>query len=305
MQKVKEAKLILKEIGMPLEQQTDLVALTLLALSGITKKDDWSSANNIFLRIHDIIQFVNDNYDRAYAENSRETFRKKALHHFRNNAIVEDNGCATNSPRFSYKITNEMLQLIRSFNTRNWKKELDLFRSAHESLISLYASKKKMQQIPVIINGCKLSFSKGSHNLLQKAIIEEFGPRFAPSSEVIYVGDTTNKAMILNQEVFEKLGFGIVVHDKMPDVILYSHENDWLYFIEAVTSVGPISPKRKLEIEKMTENVKSGIVYVTAFLNFKTYKSFANKLAWETEVWIKEMPEHMIHLNGDRFMGPR
>ena len=26
---------------------------------------------------------------------------------------------------------------------------------------------------------------------------------------------------------------------------------------------------------------------------------------WDTEVWIAELPEHMIHLNGDQFMGPR
>ena len=52
-------------------------------------------------------------------------------------------------------------------------------------------------------------------------------------------------------------------------------------------------------------NVTAGKIFVTAFLDFKTYKKFAEELAWETEVWIAEMPEHMIHLNGDRFMGPR
>ncbi|MFS2517149.1 MULTISPECIES: BsuBI/PstI family type II restriction endonuclease [Parabacteroides] len=28
-------------------------------------------------------------------------------------------------------------------------------------------------------------------------------------------------------------------------------------------------------------------------------------IAWETEVWIAENPGHMIHFNGDRFIGPR
>ena len=63
--------------------------------------------------------------------------------------------------------------------------------------------------------------------------------------------------------------------------------------------------KRILEIEEMTKGVKTGKIFVTAFLDFKTYKKFSDQLAWETEVWIAEMPDHMIHLNGDRFMGPR
>ena len=91
----------------------------------------------------------------------------------------------------------------------------------------------------------------------------------------------------------------------MPDVVLYREDKDWLYFIEAVTSVGPVDAKRIIEIEAMTKSVVSGKIYVTAFLDFKTFKSFSESLAWETEVWIADMPEHMIHLNGDRFLGPR
>ena len=108
-----------------------------------------------------------------------------------------------------------------------------------------------------------------------------------------------------NVEKLEELGFEITLHDKMPDVVLYSEEKGWLYFIEAVTSVGPMSAERILEIEKMTEKVTVGKIYVTAFLDFKTFKKFSESLAWETEVWIAEMPDHMIHLNGDKFMGPR
>ena len=91
----------------------------------------------------------------------------------------------------------------------------------------------------------------------------------------------------------------------MPDVVLYREDTNWIYFIESVTSVGPMSPKRILEIEQMTKNVNSGKIYVTAFPDVKTFKRFAEELAWETEVWISDMPDHMIHLNGDRFMGPR
>ena len=60
-----------------------------------------------------------------------------------------------------------------------------------------------------------------------------------------------------------------------------------------------------LEIERFTKNVQAGKIYVTAFLNIEFYRKFVKEIAWETEVWLADMPEHMIHMNGDRFMGPR
>ena len=160
-------------------------------------------------------------------------------------------------------------------------------------------------KFPVRINGSDYTFSPGKHNQLQKAILEEFAPRFAENSQCIYVGDTIQKNLVRNELLLRQLGFEITLHDKMPDVVLYREDRDWIYFIEAVTSVGPIDSKRILEIEEMTSHVHSGKIFVTAFLDFYTYKVFASRLAWETEVWIAEMPDHMIHLNGDRFLGPR
>ena len=159
--------------------------------------------------------------------------------------------------------------------------------------------------MPVKINGQDFSFSPGKHNELQKAVIEEFAPRFAPDSECLYVGDTIEKDLVKNVEKLTKLGFEITLHDKMPDVVLYREDKDWLYFVESVTSVGPMDPKRILEITEMTKDVTAGKIFVTAFPDFKTYKKFSEKLAWETEVWIAEMPEHMINLDGDKFLGPR
>lgn len=158
--------------------------------------------------------------------------------------------------------------------------------------------------MPVKINNIDFTFSPGNHNKLQKAIIEEFAPRFAHNSTCLYVGDTIEKDLVNNSDILSSLGFDITLHDKMPDVVLYREDKNWLYFIEAVTSVGPMEPKRILEIENMTKNVTSGKIFVTAFLDFSTFKKFSDKLAWETEVWIADMPEHMIHLNGDKFLGP-
>lgn len=305
MNKIEEARQILEALGMPKQQQADLCCYSLLAMLGITPDTEWKDATNEWIRIHDILMFTKEYYEVAYAENSRETFRKQAMHHFRNAALTEDNGKATNSPNYRYRITEETLNLIKSFGTSSWTNNLRSFTESHKTLIETYASKKKMTKMPVKINGNDFTFSAGSHNVLQKAIIEEFAPRFAPNSECLYVGDTIEKDLVKDVEKLKMLGFEITLHDKMPDVVLYREDKDWIYFIESVTSVGPMDPKRIKEITEMTANVKSGKIFVTAFLDFKTFKKFSETLAWETEVWIADMPEHMIHLNGDRFMGPR
>ncbi len=305
MDKINEARELLKMLGMPKTQQADICCYVLLAMAGIKPDTLWKDAGNEWIRIHDIIQFANIYYGSTYAENSRETFRKQALHHFRNAALVEDNGKATNSPNYRYRLTEETLQMVRTFQTSEWQKSVSRFLEYHEKLVDMYASKKKMTMMPVRINGADFQFSIGRHNELQKAIIQEFAPRFAPNSECLYVGDTIEKDLVKNVDKLKELGFEITLHDKMPDVVLYREDKDWIYFVESVTSVGPMDAKRILEITEMTKNVTAGKIFVTAFLDFKTYKRFSENLAWETEVWIAEMPEHMIHLNGDKFLGPR
>lgn len=301
---------LLVKVNMPVKQQGALCCLTLLAMAKLKNGMLWNEATNDWIRIHDVIAFIAENYGVIYAENSRETFRKQAMHPFRTAALIEDNGKATNSPNYRYRITPEFLEVIQSYVIKEnclceESAALTSFLYKHDTLSNLYASKKKMQKMPVKINNQEFSFSPGKHNQLQKAIIEEFAPRFAPNSECLYVGDTIQKDMVKNVEKLSSLGFEITLHDKMPDVVLYREDKNWIYFIESVTSVGPMNPKRILEIESMTEKVIAGKIYVTAFLDFVTFKKFSEQLAWETEVWIADMPDHMIHLNGNKFLGPR
>ncbi len=305
MTKVDEAREFLINIGMPKAQQTDICCYSLLAMAGVTPTTAWIDATSEWIRIHDILQFTNKYYEQDYAENSRETFRKQAMHHFRNAALIEDNGKATNSPNYRYRITKQALHLIQGIGSFDWEIKLSEFKRLHSSLINLYASKKVMEKMPVKINGENFTFSPGKHNKLQKLIIEEFAPRFAPNSECLYVGDTIEKDLVKNVDKLKELGFEITLHDKMPDVVLYREDKNWIYFVESVTSVGPMDPKRIREINEMTSGVKSGKIYVTAFLDFKTFKQFSESLAWETEIWIADMPDHMIHMNGDKFLGPR
>ncbi len=303
MDKVDALKATLNEVGFPPQMQADVCIYSILALAGIKKITQWKNATNEWMRIHDIIQFANNHYYKGYAENSRETFRKQALHNFRNAAMVEDNGKATNSPNYRWRITEEFLKVLRSIDKDN-SALLD-FKEKHVSLVELYSSKRTMSKMPVKINGANYTFSPGKHNELQKLIIEEFAPRFAPNSECLYVGDTTNKDLFKNEGRLKSLGFEITLHDKMPDVVLYREDKNWIYFIEAVTSSGPMDGKRIVELKEMTSNVTAGIIYITAFLDYKKYKEYSDKLAWDTEVWLASMPDHMVHLNGDRFLGPR
>lgn len=310
MDRIEYAKNLLKEIGMPVKQQGNLCALALLAMAGLKCETRWHAATNEWMRIHDIIRFIAENFDVIYAENSRETFRKQAMHPFRTAALIEDNGMPTNSPNYRYRITNEFLNVIKEIKENSScgfepGMALRKFVSDHESLSEIYASKKKMQKMPVRINHQDFTFSPGKHSLLQKLIIEEFAPRFAPNSECLYVGDTIQKDLVKNVEKLYELGVEITLHDKMPDVVLYREDRNWIYFIESITSVGPMDPKRIVEIESMTRGVQAGKIFISAFLDFVTFKKFSDKLAWDTEVWIADMPDHMIHLNGDKFLGPR
>lgn len=270
---------------------------------------EWANATKESLRIVDLMDFMRNHYEKDYKPNTRETIRKDTIHQFRDAGIIESNSedqeTATNCPKYSYIITDEVLNLIKTYQTPIWVANLKVFTDAHGTLIDKYANKRTITRIPIEIDGAKYSFSAGDHNKLQKAIIEEFASRFAVGSKVLYVGDTESKYIVKDESIMARLGIYFNDHDKLPDVILYKEDTDWIYFIESVTSVGPISPKRLIELNEMSSNSKSGKVFITAFLDRNTFKKFIGDIAWETEIWISSEPEHLIHFNGDRFFGPR
>jgi len=309
MSKVTEAKEILSAIGMPSQQAKDRSAYVLLALTDIKESDTWTSAKKPKMRIVDMMNFMSEYYNKVYKPNTRETIRKNTIHQFIDGAVTERNSDSTdrptNSSKFSYCLTDEMLELVKTYGTEKWQHALKKFISQKGTLIEKYSQMRDITRVPVIVNEQEFNFSPGEHNSLQKAIIEEFAPRFARGAEVLYIGDAENKDLVKNREALESLGVKITDHDKLPDVILYESEKNWLYFIEAVTSTGPISVKRMQEIEDMTAECTAGKIFVTAFSDKKLYKKFIDQLAWETEIWIANYPDHMIHLNGCRFIGPK
>lgn len=311
MSKIEEAQTILKDLGLPKSQQNEISALTLLALCNLKPKDSWKKSEKISLGVSKgIMKFISEVYDKEYAPNTRETVRRQVLHQFVQARIADYNpdipDLPVNSPRAHYALSEEALEVIQTFKTKKWKTNAKEFRDSVANLAKEYTKKKAVVRVPVKLpNGKTLNLSAGKHNEVQAAIVEQFRPLFAKGSKLLYLGDTEQKNLYTDTKTLEKIGIPIDEHSKLPDVVLYDKKRNWLFLIEAVTSHGPVSPKRMKELEEMLSKCKAGKVYVTAFPDFKEFKKWSNKIAWETEIWICEMPGHMIHFNGDRFLGPR
>jgi hypothetical protein len=254
--------------------------------------------------------FVNESYGKSYAPNTRETFRRHVLHQFVQARIVDHNPddptLPVNSPKAHYAVTLEVLEVVKSFRTKKWKTTLGNFIDTVGKLSEVYMRERELAQVPVILqNGKIIRLSSGRHNVVQAAIVEQFAPRFANGGVLLYLGDTAKKDLFVDKKGLKDLGIPIDQHSKLPDVIIYDDKRSWLFLIEAVTSHGPVSPKRLLELEDFLKDCKIGKVYVTAFPDMAEFKKHSNNIAWETEVWLMDVPDHMIHFNGDRFMGPR
>jgi hypothetical protein len=310
MSKIEEAQEILKALGLPAAQQNEMSALTLLALCNIKEVDSWSKASRQSLGVtKGIMTFVADNYGKPYAPNTRETFRRQVLHQFVQGRIADYNpdepDLPVNSPKAHYAVSNEALSVIKTYNTRKWKSTVKAFVSQIGTLTQVYERERSMTLIPVTIEGEEIKLSAGKHNEVQVAVIEQFAPRFSSGAKVLYLGDTANKDLHIDKKGLEKIGIPITEHSKLPDVVIFDYEREWLFLIEVVTSHGTVSPKRMLEMEEFLKDVKVGRIYVTAFPDKSEFRKHIADIAWETEVWIADNPDHMIHFNGDRFLGPR
>jgi len=311
MSKIEEAQSILKELGLPEAQQNEISGYTLLALVNLKEKDPWSKALKQSHGVSKgIMAFISENYNKEYAPNTRETFRRQVLHQFVQAGIVDYNpdipDLPVNSPRAHYAISKIALETIRTYKTKKWNKSVKQLIDQIGELKAKYSKDRKMLRVPVkLADGKELHLSPGKHNEVQAAIVEEFASRFAIGSSLLYLGDTEKKDLHVDKEKLESIGIPITEHSKLPDVVIYDESRNWLYLIEAVTSHGPMSPKRVLELEEFLKKCKAGKIYVSAFPDFSEFKKHTNNIAWETEVWIMDFPEHMIHFNGDRFLGPR
>ncbi len=279
-------------------------------MANIGPDTPWADAQQPRLNPHGVIAFARDQYGKQYAENTRETIRRQAIHQFIQGGVLarnpDDPSLPTNSPRTHYALTDEALGVVRAFGTDAFEqKARDFLMAVGGGLAARYAEPRAQASITVQLPGQEITLSPGSHNELQRLIIERFLPAFAPKAQVLYLGDTDHKTLLLDTEGLAALGISMTRHDKLPDVVAYDRDRHWLLLIEAVTSHGPVSPKRRLELQEALKGASPGLVYVSAFLDFQEFKRHADQIAWETEVWISDVPTHLLHFNGDRFLGPR
>jgi hypothetical protein len=307
--KIREAIQALRDLGMPHEQQNDRTALCMLALLGLTPDQKWNEATAPAVGVTPIMDFARVQYRRRYKPNSREMFRRQSVHQLVQAGIVLQNpDCPdrpVNSPKTFYQIEPNVLRLLRKIGTGSWGRSLPAYQKKHISLAARYANARRMQQIPVRTgDGKVLHLTPGKHSLLIRDVLTQFASRFTPGAYVLSLGDTGKKWAVRDTLGFQKLKINLDDHGKMPDVVLYDPKRKWLLLVEVVTSHGPVNPKRHAELKVQFGGSKVGLVFVTAFPSRSIMKKHWNQLAWETEVWVADHPDHMIHLNGSRFLGP-
>ena len=307
--KLEAAHKIIISLGLPRAQQNERSAVSLLALLDLTPNKSWSHAKDPLIGSTPIMDWARQHYQKEYAPNTRETFRRQTMHQFCDAGVALYNpdkpDRPVNSPKAVYQISPPALNLIQSYGTDAWHDKLTEYLAKNATLVEQYAMEREQNMIPVTITpGKQISLSPGDHSDLIRAIIEDFGPRFAPGSVLVYAGDTGEKWGYFDAPLLAELGVDVDAHGKMPDVVLHFTEKNWLLLIESVTSHGPVDGKRHAELTKLFAGAEAGLVYVTAFPNRSIMGKYLGDIAWESEVWVADAPSHLIHFNGERFLGP-
>jgi len=314
---VNEALYLLNALGLPLENMTERrlerVGMAFLAVVDVKRSGGWAKAKQSgegwAPQTRQIIEFINEHFGESISSGSYDNIRRTDLKLVTVAGIVErsanDPDAATNNPTRGYALNPQYSYIVRSFGADGWEEDVDELLAETGSLRDRLSGSRQIDHVDVTVpGGGELRFTPGEHNELQKAVIEGFLPRYGFGAEILYIGDTADKFLLLEKDRLAALFFPELAHEELPDVIAYSAERNWLFLIEAVHSSGPISPVRLEQLRDLTKACSADAVYVTAFLDRATFRKFAPDIAWETEVWIAEAPDHMVHFNGDKFLGP-
>lgn len=312
---INEAIDILESIGIPVLDQTERslerMGMSFLALTDVKK--DWKSAKSLTdgygLSSKDIIKYFNENFEDKISVGTYDSVPKYYIKLLIVGGFVEKSGLNPkenyNSKTRKYAVHKFVRDLVLHYNTSSWNKKLKEFNKNKILLHEELKRKRDLNLLPVILpNGKKLNFSPGNHNELQKQIIESFLPRFGSNCEVLYVGDGANKSLLKEGAKLQELNFFDISHGMLPDIVAYSKSKKWLFLIEAFYSTGTISEIRMKELKQNLVSCKAEIIFVTAFATKKEFQKHILKIAWETEVWTADNPDHLVHFNGHKFLGP-
>jgi hypothetical protein len=307
--RIAEAIDILGQFGLPRAQINERTAYCLLALLNVTPDRAWCDSESPLVGITPMMDFAHEHYGKKYAPNTRETFRRFSMHQMVQAGIAlynpDEPDRPTNSPKAVYQISPAAIAVIKSYGGRKWVENLTAFKNAASTLAAQYAKERQMDMVQVKIRkGLRVTLSPGKHNDLIRAIIEEMAPRFLPGATLMYIGDTGEKWGFFDNELAAQIGLSVEEHGKMPDVVLWLSDKRWLVLVESVTSHGPVDSKRRIELAELFASAKGDKVYISAFPDKRTFARFAPDVAWETETWVADNPTHMVHFNGDKFLGP-
>lgn len=312
---INEALNILESVGIPFEDKTEKalqsMAMCFLAVAGITKS--WKEAKgqneNRHLKTREIIKFINEHYEENISPGSYDDVRRKHLRLLVLGELIlnsaDNPSAATNDPTRGYTLKSDFKNLIIHYNTTEWGIKLKLFKKNQPPLSEVLARNRNLVKIPVTLPGnINIKLSQGGHNELQREVVEEFLPRFGQGCDVLYIGDTSKKILHYEETKLKALGFFKLSHDDLPDIIAYNKNKNWLYLIEAFYSSGPMSEERVLELKKLLKDCNADLIFVTAFTSRNDFKKKIMDIAWETEVWTADNPDHLVHFNGEKFLGP-
>lgn len=300
---------LLSEVGMDSERTNERSAMIFLALAHIDEEADWADASGEMYTTREIMDWIRDKLGTAYAPNTRETIRRFTLHQFIAGGLVDYNADnpdrPTNSPKNNYRLKPELVDVVRAIGTPRYEWAVVDFKGNIETWKSQQAESRGMNKVPVTMpDGTVANLSAGGQNLLIKAMVEEFCSRFTPGAEVVYIDDTDKKHGQTGHHILERFGISIPEHGKAPDLIVWMPDKEWLFLMEACSTHGPIDVLRKKDLGELFSGANGHIVYVSCFPDRTTMRKYLVDLAWETEAWCADTPDHMIHLDGKRFVGP-
>jgi type II restriction enzyme len=313
---INEALDILDAFGIPMTatgRRRECMAMAFIAVAGVTPGQPWSSTEDFeqerSLKSRDIINFRNEHLMEVGSSGSYDDVRRRDLKPLVAAGIMVNSlpGSAHNAPNRGYALHPEFAHAVRAFGTDAWEDALASVMANYETLREQLSAEREMQRVPIeLASGVELDFGPGAHNELQRAIVEEFLPRYGYGAEVLYIGDAEDKDAHYDEDRLKELGFFALDHEELPDVVAFSTEKNWLYVVEAVASSGPVDAYRHAALRRLLAEVTcDGVVYVTAFPDRgKVFKQYLPEISWETEVWVATEPDHVIHFDGERFLGP-
>lgn len=309
MSTVQESQEILRAFEFDRKRTNETSARTLLALAGLDESSTWADATNERMGVRYILDWMRGPLRHPIAENSRETIRRFVLHQFVDAGFClyndDDPARPTNSSKNNYRLNPEALLTIKLYGTPDFVPAVEEYLAEVGSLTAKYQAARDLARIPVTTpTGEVFTLKGGGQNILIKEMVENFCAYFVPGGEILYVGDADDKLATFERDRLASLGVVVDEHGKMPDLVVYQASSNWLFLMEAASTHGPVDHIRYSELSRMFADSSAGIIYVSCFPSRSVMRRFLADLAWETEVWLASDPTHMIHLNGDRFLGP-